>query len=188
LRRLGIVRYFEDHRWPRQILAGEINPPKSADVPILSDIEVPEILSLDPQNPRHHGTVKAKVVKGATPIIRAQFLLAPACPRDPAAKEPRCVTDFGHWAVESDRQLRDDGKNGDDKANDGLWTSNPFHPNVGNFKLKPGRYLLPIAVFDEQSVVLVDVGDIAVERAAKAAAASVLRIGEDYGAAGYRER
>ncbi len=162
LRRFVSISHYWRPFKPRQVVVGDINPRQAPGIPVLSDIDFPGFLSTNPQVPQHRGTLKVRVTKGASEVERVQFVLAPYCghTRNDAA---RWQPNLGWWSLQGDHQLRDDGKNGDETAGDGIYSSDNLSPHPTDYKLPEGRYLLRIVAHDDQNAVAVDVDGLEIK-------------------------
>lgn len=158
LRRFATTNQYWRQFRPRQVVYGEINPRRADGLPVVSDVDFARTLSTNPQVPAHRGTIKLRIAGGTGEIQRIQFLLMPACQWNERLK--RLDADMGWRCLEGDHYLRDDGKNGDETAKDGVWTTDDFRPNTGDYKLNPGRHVLRLIVHDERNAVMVDVDGV----------------------------
>jgi len=158
---VSISQYWRQFK-PRQIVVGDINPRQAPGVPVLSDIEFSGFLATNPQVPQHRGAVKVRVTKADSAVERVQFLLVPVCghARTDAA---RWRPNLGWDALQGDHQLRDDGKNGDAVAGDGVYSTDNFSPHTSDFRMPEGRYLLRIVAHDDQNAVAVDVDGVEIK-------------------------
>jgi len=144
---------------PRQVVVGDINPATAAGLPVITDISFPAVMSTNQQLPSNQGTITARIKRGNSDIERVQFIIGPVCQQ----RGDRWVTNAAVNGMRGDRIMHDDGKNGDAAANDGIYTCASFGLQSDESKLPPGRYLLRLAVHDEDNVVAVDVDGIEVK-------------------------
>lgn len=145
-----VMNYYTAAAGPRQLVVGEINPAKVSGVPELTDIEFPKRLAKDAALPNHTGTIKVQVKKSQLPdgprdVERVQFVLSPymSLPE----KTTRWSMNAGWDSLDGDHQLRDDGKNGDEKADDGIWSTALFQPS--SYNAIPGKYSLRLTAHDK---------------------------------------
>lgn len=151
---LYVMNYYSAGEGPRQLVVGEINPAKVSGVPELTEIAFPKRLSKDPALPNHVGTISAKIKKGELAdgprdVERVQFVLTPYMVRPDKATVWNMES--GWFSLFGDHQLNDEGKNGDEKAGDGIWTSAQLQPNV-YFATQPGKYALRITAHDKTTL------------------------------------
>jgi hypothetical protein len=161
LRRNVSISHYGRPSKPRQVVVTDINPKLAPGLPILSDIEFPAFLSTNPQVPQHRGTIKVRVTKGTSEVDRVHFQLVPMVGH--RRDDPRWMANLGWYALQGDHQLRDDGKNGDAKAGDGIYSSDLLSPHPTDFRPVGGRYLLRIVAHDEQNAVSADVGGVEIK-------------------------
>lgn len=162
-----VMNFYTAIAGPRQIVVGEINPPKVEKLPELTNIEFPKRLAKDPALPNHTGSIRVTAKKGQRDIERIQFVLSPSLNRE-GPNSPRWNAGSGWYWLDGDHQLRDDGMNGDEKAGDGIWSSNMLQPNGYS---QPGKYALRLIAHDKTtfrgwekaSAVLVDVDDFEIK-------------------------
>lgn len=158
---VSISQYWRQFK-PRQIVVANINPRQAPGVPVLSDIEFSGFLATNPQVPQHRGTLKVRVTKADSAVERVQFLLVPVCGHsrtDPVRWRPN----LGWDALQGDHQLRDDGKNGDAVAGDGIYSTDNLSPHTSDYRLPEGRYLLRIVAHDDQNAVAADVDGVEIK-------------------------
>lgn len=162
---VGVTQYWRQSK-PRQLVFGEINPRRADGLPVLSDIEFPEVLSMNPQVPQHKGTLKVRIKKGASDVERVQFMLSPV--------SQQCGTDPIKWdanrgwnGLQGDHLLRDNGKGGDEVAGDGVYTTDNLMPAEKQwqwqFATLPGHYCIRIVAHDDQNAVIVDVDGVEIK-------------------------
>ncbi len=160
LKRFATMTQYWQQSKPRQVLVGDVNPRTAPGLPVVSDVEFPALLSVNPQVPQHTGTIKCKVAKGDSDVERVQFILLSSADY---ARNKRWQPDLGWWGLEGDHQMRDDGKNGDEKAGDGIYTSNNLTPHTTDYQPTEGRHVLRIIVHDDQNAVAVDVDGVEIK-------------------------
>ncbi len=156
-----IMNFYTASAGPRQIVVGEINPAKATGLPELTNIEFSKIVAKDPSLPNHTGTIRVQAKKGTRDIERIQFVVSPTINLSPEMP-PRWNSGSGWYSLDGDHQLRDDGKTGDEKADDGIWSTNLFQP--GGYAT-PGKYALRLTAhekttfrgWEKASAVIVDV-------------------------------
>jgi hypothetical protein len=144
---------------PWQVVAGEINPRRVEGLPIISDIEFTRTLSTNPALPAHVGTIKARVKAGTGEITRVYYTPEPMAFRQP---DGNWHTSMGFYGMQGDKLLHDDGTNGDEKAGDGIYTTNVFGPNPNADVLK-GHHVIRILAHDEQGATYVDVDGVDIQ-------------------------
>jgi len=152
LRRFVAVSQYWRGFKPRQIVVGTVNPAATDGLPVVTDITFPPTMSTNEMLPNNEGKVTARIRGGSSVIERVQFLVSPCCQR----RGDRWVPNAGVIALRGDRLMRDDGKNGDAAAGDGLYTGT-LALLSGDWKLPPGRYTLRLVIHDEDNAVAVDV-------------------------------
>ncbi len=162
-----VMNHYTASAGPRQIVVGEINPAKAEGLPELTSIEFPKIIAKDASLPNHTGSIRVQAKKGQRDIERIQFVLAPYLNLSPE-NPPRWNAASGWYSLDGDHQLRDDGKNGDEKAEDGIWSTNLLQPNG---YATPGKYSLRLTAHDKTtfrgwekaSAVIVDVDGVEIK-------------------------
>lgn len=162
-----VMNYYTAISGPRQLVVGEINPAKAEKLPALTNIEFPKKLAKDPSLPNHTGNIFVTAKKGERDIERIQFTLSPYINLE-GPMSTRWNGSSGWYWLDGDHQLHDDGKNGDEKAGDGIWSSNLLQPSGYS---QPGKYALRLTAHDKTtfrgwekaSAVIVDVDDFEIK-------------------------
>jgi len=168
LRQFVYVMNFHGGAMPRQLVVGEINPTKVKGFPVLSEIEFPKKLSMNNALPNHTGTVRVQVKKAELDIERVQVVLSPMIVlRNPATNQWDGMAGF--HGLYHDRPINDDGKNGDEKGNDEIYTTNALIPS---YNAIPGKYALRLVAhektsfrkFEKTNAIIVDVDGLEISK------------------------
>ncbi|MEW6306642.1 MAG: choice-of-anchor X domain-containing protein [Verrucomicrobiota bacterium] len=160
-RSVTISQYWRQFK-PRQVVVTDINPRTATGLPALADIEFADFLSTNPQVPQHRVAIKVRVTKGASDVERVHFQLIPMAART-RSNDTRWHPNLGWDALQGDHLLRDDGKNGDAKAGDGIFSSDALSPHPTDYRPVEGRYLLRLVAHDDQNAVAVDVDGVEIK-------------------------
>ncbi|HLH30000.1 MAG TPA: hypothetical protein VKY31_02280 [Terriglobia bacterium] len=160
-RRFATISQFFAPARPRQLIVGDVNPRSADAIPVLSDIEFPDVLSINPQLPTHSGQIKVRAKPGTGDIQRVWFLLTPDVGKN-QGRPDRWVKDMGWWALDGNHIAHDDGKDGDAVKGDGIFTGT-LTADAGDSKVLPGRYTLRIVAHDDLNAVIVDVDGIEIK-------------------------
>jgi len=155
-----ISQYWQNAR-PRQLIVGEFNPQDTSGLPIISDVEFPSRLSTHPDLPSHIGKLSLKLKEGAMKVERVQFCLSPMVQQLPDSPKVKWSFDRGMYGLKGNRIAGDDGKNGDQTADDGIYTGTLIPHSY--YKPRRGRNLLRIIAHTEKDAVIVDVDGVTIK-------------------------